>query len=145
MNGLRKIREVRGPAQKQPAQHLHTTDVVSVSRHDTQDQRLPLPLMRRLAKILECTVCEIAGEHEQHYGHFDSDLMGDIIKGVCDYCRKKESLSVEEAREHILDLYDQFARQAPTKRSGNLVEVVDSIIRYDVRQRNKQKTGKDYS
>lgn len=61
MNRLREIREARGLSQKDVAALLHTTDV-SISRYETQDQRLTLPLLRRFAEAYGCTVAEIIGE-----------------------------------------------------------------------------------
>lgn len=61
MSALREIRERRGLTQKQVAAMVNTTDV-SISRYESQDDRLTLPLMRRLAEKLKCTVAEIAEE-----------------------------------------------------------------------------------
>lgn len=61
MSALKAIREARGLTQKQLADRLNTTDV-SISRYEDQDRRLTLPLMRKLAKELNCTIAEIAEE-----------------------------------------------------------------------------------
>lgn len=61
MSRLREIREARGLTQKQVAQALGVTEV-SVSRYESQDQRLTLPLLRSLAKVLRSTIGEITGE-----------------------------------------------------------------------------------
>jgi phage repressor protein C with HTH and peptisase S24 domain len=61
MNQLSRLRQERGLSQQQLAEKLNTTSV-SVGRYEREDQRLTLPLLRRLAKILDVTVAEIAGE-----------------------------------------------------------------------------------
>jgi phage repressor protein C with HTH and peptisase S24 domain len=61
MNQLAKIRLARGLSQQELADRLHTT-AVSIGRYEREDQRLTLPLLRRLAKALDVTVSELAGE-----------------------------------------------------------------------------------
>jgi phage repressor protein C with HTH and peptisase S24 domain len=61
MNQLARLRQSRGLSQQELAEKLNTTSV-SVGRYEREDQRLTLPLLRRLAKILDVTVAEIAGE-----------------------------------------------------------------------------------
>jgi phage repressor protein C with HTH and peptisase S24 domain len=61
MSKLRSLRESRGLTQKQVAKALGVTEV-SVSRYESQDQRLTLPLLQQLARVLRCSVAEIAGE-----------------------------------------------------------------------------------
>lgn len=61
MNQLARLRHDRGLSQQELADKLNTT-AVSVGRYEREDQRLTLPLLRRLAKILDATVAEIAGE-----------------------------------------------------------------------------------
>ena len=61
MSKLRSLRESRGLTQKQVAKALGVTEV-SVSRYESQDQRLTLPLLLQLARVLRCSVAEIAGE-----------------------------------------------------------------------------------
>jgi len=61
MNQIARIRHSRGLSQQELADKLNTTSV-SVGRYEREDQRLTLPLLRRLAKILDVTVAEIAGE-----------------------------------------------------------------------------------
>jgi len=60
MNNLSKLRQTRGWSQQDVANQLNTT-AVSVGRYERQDQRLDLPLLRRLAKIFDVTIGEIAG------------------------------------------------------------------------------------
>ena len=61
MNQLARIRQERGLSQQDLAEKLNTTSV-SIGRYEREDQRLTLPLLRRLAKVLEVTVAELAGE-----------------------------------------------------------------------------------
>jgi len=61
MNNLRAIREMRGLTQKELADRINTTDV-SVSRYESQDSRLNLPLLRQLANVLNVSVGQIVGE-----------------------------------------------------------------------------------
>lgn len=61
MNNLAKLRQARGWSQQDVANLLNTT-AVSIGRYERQDQRLDLPLLRRLAKIFDVTIGEIAGE-----------------------------------------------------------------------------------
>jgi len=61
MNQLARLRLARGWSQQELADRLNTT-AVSVGRYEREDQRLTLPLLRRLAKILETSVSELAGE-----------------------------------------------------------------------------------
>jgi phage repressor protein C with HTH and peptisase S24 domain len=61
MNQLARLRQERGLSQQQLADKLNTT-AVSVGRYEREDQRLTLPLLRRLAKVLDATIAEIAGE-----------------------------------------------------------------------------------
>jgi phage repressor protein C with HTH and peptisase S24 domain len=69
MNQLARLRLERGLSQQDLAEKLHTTSV-SIGRYEREDQRLTLPLLRKLAKILDVTVAEIAGEAgtaDEHY------------------------------------------------------------------------------
>jgi transcriptional regulator with XRE-family HTH domain len=61
MNCIQPIRKARGLTQAQLADLLHTTEA-SVSRYEREDQRLTLPLLRRLAIVLECSVADLVGE-----------------------------------------------------------------------------------
>ena len=69
MNNLAKLRQARGWSQQDVAKLLNTT-AVSVGRYERQDQRLDLPLLRRLAKIFDVTIGEIAGEPRVNPDHF---------------------------------------------------------------------------
>jgi len=69
MNNLAKLRQARGWSQQDVANQLNTT-AVSVGRYERQDQRLDLPLLRRLAKIFEVSIGEIAGEPRINPDHF---------------------------------------------------------------------------
>jgi phage repressor protein C with HTH and peptisase S24 domain len=69
MNQLARLRHARGLSQQELADKLHTTSV-SVGRYEREDQRLTLPLLRRLAKILDVSIAEIVGETrsgDEHY------------------------------------------------------------------------------
>jgi phage repressor protein C with HTH and peptisase S24 domain len=61
MNNLAKLRHARGLSQQELANRLNTT-AVSIGRYERQDQRLSLPLLRRLAKIFDVSIGDIAGE-----------------------------------------------------------------------------------
>jgi phage repressor protein C with HTH and peptisase S24 domain len=61
MNQLTRLRHERGLSQQDLADKLNTT-AVSIGRYEREDQRLTLPLLRRLARVLEVTIAEIAGE-----------------------------------------------------------------------------------
>jgi len=61
MNQLARIRRERGLSQQELADRLNTTSV-SIGRYEREDQRLNLPLLRRLAKVLGVSVAELAGE-----------------------------------------------------------------------------------
>ncbi len=61
MNQLARIRQERGLSQQDLADKLNTTSV-SIGRYEREDQRLTLPLLRRLAKVLDVSVAEITGE-----------------------------------------------------------------------------------
>jgi phage repressor protein C with HTH and peptisase S24 domain len=69
MNNLAKLRQARGWSQQDVANLLNTT-AVSVGRYERQDQRLDLPLLRRLAKIFDVTIGEIAGEPRINPDHY---------------------------------------------------------------------------
>jgi len=60
MNRLAEIRRSRNLTQDQLAKKLNTSSV-SVGRYEKEDSRLNLPLLRRLAEILDCSISEIAG------------------------------------------------------------------------------------
>ena len=68
MNQLARLRQQRGLSQQELAEKLNTTSV-SVGRYEREDQRLTLPLLRRLAKILDVTVAELAGETQPGAEH----------------------------------------------------------------------------
>jgi phage repressor protein C with HTH and peptisase S24 domain len=68
-NNLAKLRQARGWSQQDVANLLNTT-AVSVGRYERQDQRLDLPLLRRLAKIFDVTIGEIAGEPRVSPDHY---------------------------------------------------------------------------
>jgi len=61
MNQLARLRLERGLSQQDLAEKLNTTSV-SIGRYEREDQRLTLPLLRRLAKILGVTIADIVGE-----------------------------------------------------------------------------------
>jgi phage repressor protein C with HTH and peptisase S24 domain len=61
MNQLARLRQQRGLSQQELAEKLNTTSV-SVGRYEREDQRLTLPLLRRLSKVLDVTIAEIVGE-----------------------------------------------------------------------------------
>lgn len=61
MNQLARLRHERGLSQQELADKLNTT-AVSIGRYEREDQRLTLPLLRRLARIFDVSVAEIAGE-----------------------------------------------------------------------------------
>ncbi len=69
MNNLAKLRQAHGWSQQDVANQLNTT-AVSVGRYERQDQRLDLPLLRRLAKIFDVTIGEIAGEPRVSPDHY---------------------------------------------------------------------------
>lgn len=64
MSALREIREAKGLTQKQLAELLNTTDV-SVSRYEKEESRLTLPLLRKMARELRCTVADLIGETDE--------------------------------------------------------------------------------
>ena len=69
MNQLARLRLQRGLSQQDLAEKLNTTSV-SIGRYEREDQRLTLPLLRKLAKVLGVTVAELAGEasaSDEHY------------------------------------------------------------------------------
>ncbi len=61
MNQLARLRHARGMSQQDLADKLNTT-AVSIGRYEREDQRLTLPLLRRLARIFDVSVADIAGE-----------------------------------------------------------------------------------
>lgn len=61
MSKLRELRELADLTQKELAEAMNTTEA-SISRYEKQEQRLTLPLMRRLAAKLNTTIANIAGE-----------------------------------------------------------------------------------
>jgi phage repressor protein C with HTH and peptisase S24 domain len=67
MSALREIRKRRGLTQADVGAMINTTDV-SISRYENEDDRLTLPLMRKLAAKLDCTIAEIAGERQLSEG-----------------------------------------------------------------------------
>jgi len=69
MNQLSRLRLERGLSQQELADKLNTTSV-SIGRYEREDQRLTLPLLRKLAKVLGVTVAEIAGEGSASEEHF---------------------------------------------------------------------------
>ena len=63
MNQLKEIRTQKGMSQEDLAKLLQTTKA-SVSRYEREDQRITLPLLRRLSKALRCSISELIGEKE---------------------------------------------------------------------------------
>jgi phage repressor protein C with HTH and peptisase S24 domain len=61
MNQLSRLRHDRGMSQQELAKKLNTT-AVSIGRYEREDQRLNLPLLRRLAAVFGVSIAEIAGE-----------------------------------------------------------------------------------
>jgi transcriptional regulator with XRE-family HTH domain len=61
MSRLREIREARDLSQADVAEQLGVTPT-TISRYEQQDQRLTLPIMQRLSKVLRCSIGQIAGE-----------------------------------------------------------------------------------
>jgi phage repressor protein C with HTH and peptisase S24 domain len=69
MNHLSKLRLGRGMSQQDLADRLNTT-AVSIGRYEREDQRLTLPLLRRLAKIFDVDIAEIAGDARTSPDHY---------------------------------------------------------------------------
>jgi transcriptional regulator with XRE-family HTH domain len=61
MNCIRQIRKAKGWKLTDLAAKIHTTEATA-SRYEREDQRLTLPILRRIAAALECTVADIACE-----------------------------------------------------------------------------------
>lgn len=61
MSNLKQLRTARGLTQGDLAKLMNTTDV-SISRYESEDRRLTLPILRDLARHLECNVADIIGE-----------------------------------------------------------------------------------
>src|ERR1700691_750035 len=69
MNNLAKLQQTRGWPQRDVANQRNTTAVWG-GRYERQAQRLDLPLLRRLAKIFDVTIGEIAGEPRINPDHY---------------------------------------------------------------------------
>ena len=69
MNNLSKLRHARRMSQQELAERLNTT-AVSIGRYEREDQRLTLPLLRRLAKVFDVGIAEIAGDSWQSPEHY---------------------------------------------------------------------------
>ena len=67
MSALRNIRRARGLTQESLAEAINTTGV-SVSRYERDERKLTLPLLRRLATVLNCSISDIIGEGENAPG-----------------------------------------------------------------------------
>ncbi len=61
MSTLRDIRNSRGLRQRHIAERLGVTEG-TISKYEKEDSRLSLPVLRRLATALDCSIAEIAGE-----------------------------------------------------------------------------------
>lgn len=61
MNRIAILRDERQWSQQDLAEHLNTTSV-TVGRYEREDQRLTLPLLRRLAEIFRVSVADVIGE-----------------------------------------------------------------------------------
>lgn len=61
MNRIAALREARNWSQQDLADKLDTTSV-SVGRYEKEDQRLTLPLLRKIAKTFGTTVSDVIGE-----------------------------------------------------------------------------------
>lgn len=61
MNNIREIRKAKGYTQAYLAKLLDTTRA-SVSRYETEDQRITLPLLGRIAKALRCEVVDLVSD-----------------------------------------------------------------------------------
>jgi len=61
MNRIAKLREDRGWSQQDLADRLETT-AVSVGRYEKEDQRLTLPLLRKIAEVFGVSVADVIGE-----------------------------------------------------------------------------------
>ena len=109
MNNLSKLRHERGMSQQALAEKLGTT-AVSIGRYEREDQRLSLPLLRRLAKIFDVGITEIAGDAWQSPDHF-SVPMFDLRAAA-----GAGALAAEAAPSgHLL-----FQEQWLKKKSGNV-------------------------
>jgi phage repressor protein C with HTH and peptisase S24 domain len=68
MNHLSRLRHAHGMSQQDLADKLNTT-AVSIGRYEREDQRLTLPLLRRLARVFDVSIAEIAGEAGSNPDH----------------------------------------------------------------------------
>lgn len=76
MSALRKIRITVGMTLKQLGKAIGVTEP-SVHRYENLDERLTLPLLRRLASALKCTIAQIAEETpypDEHIGGPGDDI-----------------------------------------------------------------------
>ena len=84
MSNLKKIRMGAGITQEKLAEMMGVTNV-TISRYESEDKRLDLPLMRKICKILNCSIAQLAGEEEIQLRQaerttVDSDLLKQVIK-----------------------------------------------------------------
>jgi phage repressor protein C with HTH and peptisase S24 domain len=79
MNRIAALREARDWSQQDLADRLDTTPV-SVGRYEKEDQRLTLPLLRRLANIFQTSVSDVIGE-----SHIASSAMTEAFTTVKRY------------------------------------------------------------
>jgi len=61
MNRIAKLRDDRGWSQQDLADRLDTTSV-SIGRYEKEDQRLTLPLLRKIAEVFGVSVADVIGE-----------------------------------------------------------------------------------
>ena len=98
MNQLKEIRTQKGMSQEDLAKLLQTTKA-SVSRYEREDQRITLPLLRKLSKALRCSMSELIGEKEFNQQTVQIEMLPNsknkgyimIDKGILDTVNIQES------------------------------------------------------
>lgn len=67
-NKIAEIRSKLGLTQQDLAERLHTT-AVSIGRYEKEDQRLTLPLLRKIAEVLGVSISDLVGDRQNGIGN----------------------------------------------------------------------------
>ena len=114
MSALREIRIARGLTQVDLAKMLNTTPA-SVSRYESQETRLTLPLMKKLSQHLKVSIGELAGEGKANYFYVN------VIN--CEGNRKlllDSHLPFAELKDELFGYQLESDSMSPTMKDGDI-------------------------
>ena len=120
MSRIGEVRRARGLTQKQLAAMLEV-DTVSISRYENDDNKLTLPLLRRIAGKLDCRVVDLIDEADGATATGHSSLPEYDIRAAAGGGALNDS---EEAVDHWLFSESQMQQLGLNRGPAGMIRIV---------------------